>query len=135
MFLKLLCLFIVVPLVELYLLLSIGKATSSVLFPIGMVLVTAVVGAALVKAQGKKAIDDIKAEISIGNMPGDALLDGLLILVAGALFLTPGLLTDLLAITLALPVTRGFYRTRLKSWCTKKISMNVRSQSDAQAQR
>jgi UPF0716 protein FxsA len=125
MFLKLLCLFIVIPLAELYLLLSIGKATNSLLLPIGMVLLTAVVGAALVKAQGKKAIDDIKAEISIGNLPGDALLDGVLILMAGAMFLTPGLLTDLLAITLALPMTRGFYRTRLKSWCKQKITMKT----------
>ncbi|MDA0837060.1 MAG: FxsA family protein [Planctomycetota bacterium] len=125
MFLKLLCLFIVIPLVELYLLLSIGKATDSLLLPIGMVLLTAVVGATLVKAQGKKAFDDIKAELSIGSLPGDALLDGLLILMAGALFLTPGLLTDLLAITLALPITRSFYRARLKGWCKKKITMNV----------
>jgi UPF0716 protein FxsA len=125
MFLKLLCLFIVIPLAELYLLLSIGKATNSLLLPIGMVLLTAVVGAALVKAQGKKAIDDIKAEISIGNLPGDALLDGVLILMAGAMFLTPGLLTDLLAITLALPMTRCFYRTWLKSWCKQKIIMKT----------
>ncbi len=119
---KLLLLFIVIPLVELALLLLLADLTRwwvSLL----VVIVTGVVGSTLAHRQGWRTFRRIQQELAQGQMPTDSLLDALLIFGAGALLLTPGLLTDALGITLLLPPCRRFYKTRMVQWFKSRFSI------------
>jgi UPF0716 protein FxsA len=130
--LRLLLLFIVVPLVELTLLLLLAEWTHwwvSLL----VVIVTGVLGSMLAHRQGWLTFRRIQHELAHGQMPADSLLDALLILCAGALLLTPGLLTDLLGITLLLPPCRGFYKPRLVRWFKSRFTI-VTSAGDVNSQ-
>ncbi len=109
MFLRLLLLFTAVPLVELALLLLIGRylgLVATVLLVFG----TGVLGAWLARREGLRAFHRVREEMAAGRLPTEALLDGLLILVAGAVLLTPGLLTDVAGFALLTPVGRGAVR-------------------------
>ena len=108
MLLKLLSLFILVPLVELALLLYLADA-SSWQFTLLLVIATGVIGTLLAREQGWRTWTRIRDELAAGRMPADSLLDGVLIFIAGALLLTPGVLTDLLGISLLVPWCRACY--------------------------
>ena len=115
-------LFIVVPLVELALLLKLGAMTQwwvSLLVVIG----TGVLGSLLARRQGWHTYRRIQRELQQGQLPTDSLLDAAMIFVAGALLLTPGLLTDMLGMSLLLPVCRSFYKKRLIAWIKKRFSI------------
>ena len=86
-------LFIVVPLVEIWLLLEVGGVMGAVP-TIGLVVLTAVAGAALVRAQGFSTIRQVHRSMDVGEVPAVAIIEGIFLLVAGALLLTPGFLTD-----------------------------------------
>ncbi len=109
MFFRLLLLFTVVPLVELALLLEIGQLVG---LPATLALVfgTGVLGAWLARREGLRALTRVQKETAAGRLPADALLDGLLILIAGAVLLTPGLLTDVAGFLLLIPATRQAVR-------------------------
>jgi len=114
MFLRLLLLFTLVPLIELYILLMMGRYLGPIP-TIGLVIVTGILGAALAKSQGTRAFERVRREMQAGQMPTEALLDGLLIFVAGAVLLTPGLLTDLTGFFLLLPAGRQAVRRAVAS--------------------
>lgn len=121
MFARLLLLFIVVPLVELALLIQVGQVIG--LGPtILLVLVTGVAGAALARREGVRTLTAIQRELAQGRLPGRALLDGAAILVGGAFLLTPGILTDLVGISLLLPVTRRWFGDRIKGWLQRQMA-------------
>ena len=112
LFLKLLVLFIVVPIAELYLFLTLG--THIGLAPtLLIILLTAVVGAALTRSQGSRAMANFRQATAEGRLPHREALDGLLILLAGAVLLTPGFLTDTVGFLLLLPPVRTALRGRL----------------------
>jgi len=112
MFLRLLLLFTVVPLIELGLLIQIGRVIG--LAPtIAIVLLTGFAGAALARWQGLATLKRVQTDMSEGRVPAGALVDGLLILVAGAVLLTPGLLTDIFGFLLLIPTTRTAVRRAL----------------------
>jgi UPF0716 protein FxsA len=115
--LRLFLLFTVVPLVELTLLLLLGRYTS-VMTAVGFVIVTAIIGALLLKWQGLAAWRRVQDDLRAGRMPTDSLIDGLLIVLASVLLVTPGVLTDLVGITLLVPWFRVWYR-RLAMWYFK----------------
>jgi UPF0716 protein FxsA len=116
----LLLLFTVVPLVELALLVWIGGQTAW-WFPILLVLVTGVAGAAMVRWQGWRIVERIQADLRSGRMPADAMVDGLLILVAGAMLVTPGVLTDLVGVVLLVPTSRRLVKRRVAAWLRQHI--------------
>ena len=102
---RLIFLFVAVPLLELVVLLRIGQWIG--LMPtVALVIATGVAGAALARRQGIRAFLAVQRELASGRLPGRSLLDGLAILVGGALLLTPGVLTDLLGFGLLLPASR-----------------------------
>ena len=109
MFLRLLLLFTVVPLVELFLLVKLGTVVG-VGPTIALVNFTGVLGAWLARQQGLGVLRRLRVELAAGRMPAGALIDGLLILVAGAVLLTPGLLTDALGFVLLVPPSRAVVR-------------------------
>jgi len=109
MFLRLLLLFTVVPLLELFLLVKLGTVVG-VGPTIALVIFTGVLGAWLARQQGLGVLRRLRAELEAGRLPAGALIDGLLILVAGAVLLTPGLLTDALGFVLLVPPSRAVVR-------------------------
>ena len=109
MFFRLLLLFTAVPLIELALLVEIGRVVG-LPATIALVLTTGVLGAWLARSQGLRTLARFQQELAAGRMPTDALLDGLMILVAGAVLLTPGLLTDLFGFALLTPALRRAVR-------------------------
>lgn len=112
MALRLLVLFIVVPLVELYLLLRFASVTS-IPTTVAVVLLTGIIGSMLAAKQGAAAIRNFQTAISQGRVPGPEVADGLLIVMAAALLLTPGLLTDSLGIIVLIPWFRRHIRNRI----------------------
>ena len=109
MFLRLLLLFTIVPLVELFLLVKLGTVVG-VGPTIALVIFTGVLGAWLARQQGLEVLRRVNEDLSQGRMPTEALMDGVLILIAGAVLLTPGLLTDALGFVLLIPRTRAAVR-------------------------
>lgn len=122
MLLKLLLLFIVVPFVELYLLLELAEYTSG-LFALLTVVVTGVVGTWLAHEQGLRTLRAIEQDVAQGRMPTGALLDAALIFGAGALLLTPGLLTDALGLSLLIPPLRRLYRAAIVRWIRNRFQI------------
>ncbi|WP_437290704.1 FxsA family protein [Sorangium sp. So ce406] len=102
---KLILLFTVVPIVELWLLLSIGDVIG--FWPtVALALGTAVLGAALGKREGLKVLAAWRGAMTEGRIPDEGLTGGLLVLLGAALLVTPGVLTDVAGILLLLPPTR-----------------------------
>ncbi|OUD15685.1 FxsA family protein [Thioflexithrix psekupsensis] len=113
LFQRLLLLFIVVPIVEIYLLISVGKVIGG-LPTIGLVILTAVLGAYLLRIQGLATVRKLQRQLEAGQNPEDSLLEGILLLVGGVLLLTPGFFTDALGLFCLLPSTRIFLVRQLK---------------------
>ncbi len=115
---RLLLFFTIFPLVELTLLLLLGKYTN-VETAIAFVLITGAVGAVMLRWQGLQAWRKVQEDLKAGRMPTESIIDGLLIVVASVLLITPGVLTDFVGITLLIPWCRRGYR-RLASWYLRK---------------
>ena len=97
--------FLVVPLVEIWLLITVGSAIGAGV-TILLVVLTAVIGAALVRAQGIATLARAQAMINQGELPAIELLEGVALLLAGALLLTPGFFTDAVGFALLVPRLR-----------------------------
>ncbi len=120
MILKLLALFTIVPLIELALLIPLGIQIG--LWPtIGLVLGTAILGAVLGKLEGARAWARIQQDLKEARIPGDSLLDGLAVLIAGVFLVTPGVLTDIVAIGLLIPPVRAPIRAYARKKFKKMI--------------
>ncbi len=104
--------FLVVPLVELYLILQVGQAIGA-LNTIAVLVVMGVVGGWLMKREGLGALRRIQAQMARGQVPGRELVDAFLILFGGALMLTPGFLTDVLGLSLLVAPVRAIVRRTL----------------------
>ena len=109
MFVRLLLLFTIVPLVELFLLVKLGTV-AGVGPTVALVIFTGVLGAWLARQQGLGVLRRLGEDLAEGRLPADALVDGLLILIAGAVLLTPGLVTDALGFLLLVPRGRAVVR-------------------------
>ncbi|TML91412.1 MAG: FxsA family protein [Actinobacteria bacterium] len=102
-------LFVFVPIVELAVIIQVGQAIGVVETLLLMVLVS-IVGAWLVKREGIGVWRRAQRQLDTGVMPGRELVDGVLIMVAGALLLLPGFVSDCLGILLLLPPVRALVR-------------------------
>jgi UPF0716 protein FxsA len=105
-------LFIVVPIAELAIIIKVGSYLG-VWLTIGLLIAISVGGAWLVKWQGIFTLRRIQTELTAGRLPTRQLVDGALIILAGALMLTPGFLTDIAGILLLMPPTRIAVRSAL----------------------
>ena len=106
MFGKLLLLFILVPLAELYLFKTLGSQIG-VANTILIIIATAILGASLTKSQGRKAMIKFQQASAEGRLPAAEALDGIMILIAGAVLITPGFLTDAIGFALLVPPIRA----------------------------
>ena len=120
MLLKLFALFIITPVVEMALLIEIGKRIGT-LQTIAIIVVTGIVGASLAKSQGLRIMRDVKLSVHNGEIPHNHLIEGVLILIGGALLITPGILTDVAGFVLVIPWTRRLIRERLKKYFMGRI--------------
>lgn len=132
MLMRLLAAFILVPLVELYLLFRLADATGPLL-ALSIVVLTGIIGSILAKNEGIRALSRFQTAASEGRMPSKEIQDGLMIIFAAALLLTPGILTDTLGFTLLLPMGREFMRRHVLSRMLKGVKVNVTSSTNADA--
>lgn len=119
-FTKLLMLFIIVPVVELYILIEVGKKIGSVPI-IGIIILTGILGAYLVKGQGFMILRKIQSDLNEGILPGDNLIQGAIILAGGILLLTPGFITDIIGFIFLIPFSRMVVKKYLLKWLKGKI--------------
>lgn len=98
-------LFLIVPLLEVYLLIEVGQAIGAGI-TIAAVVATALLGAALARYQGMVTLTHLYTQLHRGEIPAQALFEGACLLVAGALLLTPGFFTDAIGFTLLTPPLR-----------------------------
>jgi UPF0716 protein FxsA len=117
----LLVLFVVVPLVELYLLLWIGSFIG--FWPtVAIVLGTGLLGSALAKREGIKVWRAWRRSLETFTPPEQGVVDGVLVLIGGALLITPGVLTDMLGLMLLVPTTRGLVAARVRRAIDRRIA-------------
>ena len=126
MLLYLFLLFTLIPLVELWLLFQLS-GVFGFWTTIAVVLGTGFVGAALAKWQGWLAIHRVQNELRQGLLPTKAVGDGVLILIAGALLITPGVLTDVFGLALLVPPIRSGVRRILQLWLAKHVRVDAAS--------
>lgn len=103
-------LFVVIPLVEIYLLIKIGSIVGAGT-TIFLVVFTALLGAFLVRSQGISTLIRAQAQLAKAQLPAVEMLEGLCLFIAGALLLTPGFFTDTIGFALLIPrLRRGIIR-------------------------
>ena len=117
----LLILFIVLPITELALLLKVNEYLH-LGGTLALVIGTGILGASLARWQGLRQLALIQADLAEGRMPAPRLLDGILILVAGVVLLTPGLITDAVGFVLLIPVSRNW----IKAWLRRLLERKLR---------
>ncbi len=110
--LRWIALFVSIPLVELVLLIEIGQRIGTI-YTIALIVITGILGATLARQQGLSVIRQLQDEMAAGRMPAVPLVDGMLVLVAAAVLLTPGLLTDAFGFALLVPAVRRWLRGKL----------------------
>ncbi len=120
MLLVLFLIFVVTPIVELAVIIQVAGSTG-VMNTIGLLVLVSLVGAWLVRREGLGILRRAQAELAKGRMPGRELVDGLLVLLAGALMLTPGFVTDAVGLALLLPPVRAV----LRLVATRRLSRSV----------
>ncbi len=117
---RLVLIFIIVPLMEILLLIEIGSRIGT-LNTILIIVLTGILGAYMMRQQGFTILANIRANLSQGRMPTGELINGVLVLVGGILLLTPGFFTDAVGFVLLIPTTRGFVRKKIQLLIQRKI--------------
>lgn len=122
MFARLLILFITIPVLELCIFMMLGSRIG-IPTTLAIIVITAVLGAWLTKSQGLKALTKYQSALSQGRLPHEEVMDGLLILIAGAVLLTPGFLTDAIGFSLLVPTFRDIVKGIAKGYLSGKVSV------------
>ncbi|MFY4774621.1 FxsA family protein [Metabacillus sp. RGM 3146] len=116
-------LIVLIPAAEIGIFIYSGK-TIGVLPTVLLIVLTSVLGAWLAKKQGIETLRKAREEISYGNIPGDAILDGLCILSGAILLLTPGFLSDIAGFILLTPFTRKWVKPVLIRIIRRRMHKN-----------
>lgn len=124
MMLLLVLLFIVVPILELAVIIEVGSAIG-VLPTIALLIADSLLGAWLLRQQGRGAWRRLNEAIFAGRIPARETVDGALIILGGALLLTPGFVTDIAGIALLLPPSRALLRPLLVRWAGRRMSVSA----------
>ena len=117
---RLLLLFIVVPAVELALLIEIGSRIGT-LATLGLIVVTGAIGATLARSQGLAVLRELQQQLESGELPAGILVDGLLVLLAAALLVTPGVLTDIVGFSCLVPRFRNLVKRLVQERFEKAV--------------
>lgn len=122
MLVRLMLLFVLMPLIELAILVYLGTIIGA-LYTILIVVATGILGAILARNQGLATISKIRISIDRGIMPANELFDGVLILSGGLFLLTPGVITDIVGFAVLIPQTRGIIKRLFRSLVLRRIHM------------
>lgn len=117
---RLFLLFTVVPLVELYLLVAVGRVLGP-LMTIALVLVTGAVGAWFARLEGARVIRRWQEAMARQQIPKDGVIDGFLIFIGGLMLITPGILTDIAGLSMVMPPTRRVIAGFVRGWFERQI--------------
>jgi UPF0716 protein FxsA len=120
MFLKLFLLFLLVPVIEIYLIIKVGSLIGA-LPTVALLLCISLAGAWLVRHQGFSVLRRIQSELAQGRLPASELLDGAMILVGGVMLLTPGFFTDVFGLFFLIPVTRSIIKQFIGIWLQRRL--------------
>jgi UPF0716 protein FxsA len=112
--------FVVVPIVEIYVLIQVGQVIGP-WWTILLLIADSILGTWLIKSEGGRAWRALRTALDSGRMPARELADGALILIGGTLMLSPGFVTDAFGILLILPVTRPLFRRLLTGVVTRRL--------------
>ena len=123
MFFKLFLLFTLIPVIELSLLIELGSYIG-ILNTVIIVILTAIIGAYMVRMEGMGVMFRIQKNMQEGRFPGEELISGAMILVAGALLLTPGFFTDIIGFLMVIPVSRKYISNLIRKYIEKNMSNN-----------
>lgn len=124
MFAKLFALFTIVPILELFVLIPLAGEIG-VPWTLAIIAMTALVGAFLGKQQGTRAWKAVTEDLTSGALPADSIVDGLLVFAGCILLVTPGVLTDLVGLSLLFPFTRAPIRALTKRRFAKRIEQQT----------
>jgi UPF0716 protein FxsA len=116
----LLALFIVVPIVELYVIIQVGQAIG-IVPTLAILLADAVLGSVLLRHQGRGAWRRFNEALAARRFPAREVADGVMIAVGGTLLLTPGFVTDVFGLILLIPPTRAIIRRLLRGFLGKRF--------------
>ncbi len=119
--LKLLLLFTLMPLVEIWILIELGAVIGS-WATILLIASTGFVGVFLARSQGFAVLYKMRKDMEAGLVPADQFFDGACILIGGALLITPGLLTDLLGFSLLIPQGRIIFKSAAYRYLNRRQS-------------
>ncbi len=128
MFKILFLLFLTVPLAEIYFLIQVGEHIGA-LSTILLCILTAALGAILLRIQGILTLLRAQRKLQQGEIPADDLLEGLILLIAGALLLTPGFATDVIGFLCLIPALRSLLALKLLHRIFHSHSVNVREKN------
>ena len=118
--------FILVPIIEIYLLIKVGSAIGA-FNTVLLVLITAVIGVALLRKQGLSTLQKVQSQMQHGELPATSMLEGMLLFFAGALLLTPGFFTDSIGFLLMIPPLRKVFAL----WLLERSGWIVQMQTHA----
>ena len=120
MFFRLFLLFTLVPAIELYLIIKVGSIIGA-FNTILIIIFTGVLGAYYARQQGFRVVSNIQWKMQQGTVPGDDLVNGAMLLVGGALLITPGFITDFAGFSLIFPPSREAIKVGVKRYLEKKV--------------
>ncbi len=121
MLFKLFLIFSIIPVIEIYLLIKVGRLVGA-LPTVALLLIISFTGAWLVRSQGFAIMGRIQRELASGRIPAASMLDGAVILMGGLLLLTPGFFTDFIGLFFLFPLTRAMIKQYLGLWLQKKLA-------------
>ena len=116
--------FVLVPLVEIYVIIQVGKAIGP-WWTILLLIADSMLGSWLVKREGARAWRGLRSALDEGRMPATELADGMLILVGGLLMLTPGFVLDIVGAFCILPFTRPIGRRALAGFVSRRLTVTA----------
>ncbi len=113
--------FTLIPLIELYLLLAMGRQFG--FWPtVGSVLLTGVLGTVLARREGMRVLREWQGSLSQGRVPEEGILGGVLVLVGGVLLVAPGVLTDVTGLLLLFPPTRKWVAAGVRRVLERRVA-------------
>jgi len=120
MFLRLFLFFTIIPIIEVWLLIRIGRVIGA-LPTVAILIAISLAGAWLARSEGFRVIVSIQQELAAGRLPAAHILDGAFILAGGILLLTPGFFTDFIGFFFLLPASRTLLKLWLGRWLEQKL--------------
>lgn len=122
--LLLVVLFLLVPIVEIYVIVQVGQEIGA-LPTVALLIVESLIGAWLVRREGRRAWNALRAAVTTGQLPSRELADAGLVLIGGTLLLTPGFVTDVVGFFFVLPLTRPVARRLLAAYLARRATVTV----------